>query len=75
MVEAESYQPPTDVEVTSVGRDGDKAVAKVANTLAGQKLTAELPSRREESAALGLFHRWSIAVAPAPLSLPGGQAG
>ncbi|MEH1057715.1 M48 family metalloprotease [Micromonospora sp. CPCC 206171] len=71
IVGGEGYQPPTDVDVTSVERDGDEAVAKVAYTLAGQKLSAELPLRRDESATLGLFHRWQVAAPPARLSLPG----
>lgn len=75
MVGAEGYQPPTDVDVTAVERDGDEAVATVNYTLAGQELTAELPLRRDESATLGLFHRWQVAAPPARLDLPGGQEG
>lgn len=71
MVEAKGYQPPTDVSVTAVERDGDEAVAY---TLGGQQLTAELSLRRDDSAVLGLFHRWRIAAAPASLALPGGPA-
>ncbi|MEV4724583.1 M48 family metalloprotease [Micromonospora humida] len=74
MVAAKDYRPPTDVSVTGVERDGDEAVATVAYTLAGRKLTAELPLRRDDSAVLGLFHRWHIDAAPATLTLPGGPA-
>ncbi|WP_231932872.1 M48 family metalloprotease [Micromonospora rifamycinica] len=74
MVSAKGYQPPAAVSVTAVERDGDEAVATVAYTLGGQKLTAELPLRRDDSAVLGLFHRWRIDAAPATLSLPGGPA-
>ncbi|MBW4702276.1 M48 family metalloprotease [Micromonospora sp. RL09-050-HVF-A] len=74
MVAAKDYRPPTDVSVTGVERDGDEAVATVAYTLAGRKLTAELPLRRDDSAVLGLFHRWHLDAAPATLTLPGGPA-
>ncbi|WKU07493.1 M48 family metalloprotease [Micromonospora sp. HUAS LYJ1] len=74
MVAAKDYRPPTDVSVTGVERDGDEAVATVGYTLGGQKLTAELPLRRDEQAVLGLFHRWHIDAAPATLTLPGGPA-
>ncbi|MGW1062348.1 M48 family metalloprotease [Micromonospora rubida] len=71
MVGAKGYQPPTDVKVTSMKRDGDEAVATVAFTLAGQQVTSELPLRREESATLGLFHGWRITAGLTALSLPG----
>ncbi|MEU1756065.1 M48 family metalloprotease [Micromonospora matsumotoense] len=74
MVAAKGYQPPTDVSVTAVERDGEEASATVAYTLGGQQLTAELSLRRDDSAVLGLFHRWRIAAAPASLTLPGGPA-
>ncbi|GHJ06707.1 hypothetical protein TPA0907_10740 [Micromonospora humidisoli] len=74
MVAAKDYRPPTDVSVTGVERDGDEAVATVAYTLAGEKLTAELPLRRDDQATLGLFHGWHIDAAPATLTLPGGPA-
>lgn len=75
MVEAKSYQPPTDVDVQSIDRKGDKAIAKVTFKLAGQRGTAELPLERQESATLGLFHEWRIATGPATLRLPEGLPG
>ena len=75
MVRAKDYQPPTDVRVTAVERDGDEATATVSYVLAGTRATAALPMRRDDRATLGLFHRWRIAAAPARLSVPGGPAG
>ncbi|MFF3854862.1 M48 family metalloprotease [Micromonospora sp. NPDC002575] len=75
LVEAKGYQPPDDVDVLSVDRDGDEATAKVEFTLAGQRVPAELSLRREESATLGLFHEWRLTGAPVTLGVPGGQAG
>ncbi|MCI4061718.1 M48 family metalloprotease [Micromonospora sp. R77] len=75
MVEAKGYQPPTDVDVRSIDRTGDKAVAKVSFQLAGRRLDAELPLERQESATLGLFHEWRIVAGPATFQLPDGQPG
>ncbi|MFI7436242.1 M48 family metalloprotease [Micromonospora haikouensis] len=75
LVEAKSYQPPDDVDVLSVDRDGDEATAKVEFTLAGQRVPVELSLRREESATLGLFHEWRLTSGPVTLGVPGGQAG
>ncbi|MEU8051902.1 M48 family metalloprotease [Micromonospora haikouensis] len=75
LVEAKGYQPPDDVEVLSVDRDGDEATAKVEFSLAGQRVPAELSLRRQESATLGLFHEWRLAGGPVTLGVPGGQVG
>ncbi|RGC67085.1 heat shock protein HtpX [Micromonospora sp. MW-13] len=73
LVEAKGYQPPKDVDVTSIEREGDEAVATVAFTLAGQKTTANLHLEREESATLGLFHGWRITGSAPWVGLPAGQ--
>ncbi|MER5702942.1 M48 family metalloprotease [Micromonospora sp. NPDC002296] len=75
LVEAKDYQPPEDVDVTSIERDGDEAVATVDFTLAGRKTTAKLHLEREESATLGVFHGWGISESSPWLGLPAGQAG
>ncbi|WP_229400141.1 M48 family metalloprotease [Micromonospora okii] len=75
LVRGKGYQPPGDVDVTSIERDGDEAVARVTFTLAGQEVKADLPLRREESATLGLFHRWRITAGPAALGILAGQEG
>ncbi|WP_434740958.1 M48 family metalloprotease [Micromonospora sp. SH-82] len=72
-VAAEGYQPPQDVEVTKIERDGDEATAFVAYTVFDEPITAELHLRRDETATLGLFHGWRIDATPAVLTVPGGQ--
>ncbi|TDB99402.1 hypothetical protein E1091_06980 [Micromonospora fluostatini] len=70
LVRGQGYQPPEDVAVTSIHRDGDLATATVDVTIADQRLTTTLSLRREDSATLGLFHRWRLDAAPGTLTVP-----
>lgn len=70
MVASEDYEPPTNIDITSVQRDGDEAQADVSYTLAGASTTAQLRLRRDESTSLGLFRGWHIVDGPPSMSGP-----
>lgn len=75
LVASKHYQPPTDVRITSVERDDDRATAKVSFKLAGDRMEQTLALRRNESSSLGLFRGWHIEGGLAGLTLPANQAG
>ncbi|WBB67340.1 M48 family metalloprotease [Micromonospora sp. WMMD812] len=75
MLRAEGYQPPTDVDVTAIERDGDEATATVSYRLGGAEQTAELALRRDDAATAGLFHGWHVVEGLFPLDVPPGRAG
>ncbi|MGC4853812.1 M48 family metalloprotease [Micromonospora sp. DT4] len=68
LLRGKGYQPPTDVEVTSVERDDDTATVTVAYRLGDVRQTATLTLRREEETTAGLFHGWRLSGGPIPLS-------
>lgn len=70
MVASDDYEPPTDVDVTSVRREGDQAVADVSYTVAGTPMTVELQLRRDESTSFGL-RGWHLDGGLSEMSGPG----
>lgn len=60
MVEADAYQPPTDVSVKKVSRAGDTATAEVEFRLGDTPHTAVLTLDRDRETTAGLFHGWRI---------------
>ncbi|PWR12446.1 hypothetical protein DKT68_03190 [Micromonospora acroterricola] len=70
LLRGEGYQPPTEVEVSSVERDGDSATATVAYRLAGERHTVGVALRRDEAATAGLFHGWQLLGGLVPLTAP-----
>ncbi|MGC5308855.1 M48 family metalloprotease [Micromonospora zamorensis] len=75
LLRGEGYQPPTDVEIRSLDRDGDSATAIVAYRLAGAAQTSEVTLRRDDEATAGFFHGWRVdgglAALNAPIAGPG----
>ncbi|MFI7594046.1 M48 family metalloprotease [Micromonospora sp. NPDC049359] len=68
LLRGKGYQPPADVEITSLERDDDTATATVAYRLGDAPKTATLTLRREEETTAGLFHGWRLAGGPIPLN-------
>ncbi|GAB4104171.1 hypothetical protein GCM10028790_31900 [Micromonospora taraxaci] len=68
LLRGEGYQPPTDVEVSSLERDGDTATATVAYRLAEARQTATLTLERDKESTAGLFHGWRLTGGPIPLN-------
>ncbi|SCF01641.1 M48 family metalloprotease [Micromonospora chokoriensis] len=68
LLRGEGYQPPTDVEVSSLERDGDKATATVAYRLADARQTATLTLERDKESTAGLFHGWRLTGGPIALN-------
>ena len=75
LLRGEGYQPPTDVEISSLERDGDAATAIVAYRLGGAAQTSTVNLRRDDEATAGLFHGWRVdgglAALNAPIAGPG----
>ncbi|MDG4840554.1 M48 family metalloprotease [Micromonospora sp. WMMD967] len=68
LLRGEGYQPPTDVEVSSLERDGDTATATVAYRLADARQTATLTLERDKESTAGLFHGWRLTGGPIALN-------
>ncbi|WP_433310727.1 M48 family metalloprotease [Micromonospora sp. CA-269861] len=68
LLRGKGYQPPTDVEISSLERDGDSATATVAYRLGDARQTATLTLRREDETTAGLFHGWRLSGGPTPLN-------
>ncbi|MET8359649.1 M48 family metalloprotease [Micromonospora sp. NPDC005171] len=68
LLRGKGYQPPTDVEISSLERDGDSATATVAYRLGEVRATATLTLRREDETTAGLFHGWRLSGGPTPLN-------
>ncbi|MDO3704722.1 M48 family metalloprotease [Micromonospora sp. C28SCA-DRY-2] len=75
VLRADGYQPPTDVEITGLERDEDRATATVSYRLGGERRTGTLALRRETSATAGLFHGWRVLDGLTPLDVPPGRTG
>lgn len=60
LIRAEAYEPPADVKITSLDRDGDDAAAELSFTLGGAPTTGRIRLERNESATLGIFRGWHI---------------
>ncbi|MEV1316831.1 M48 family metalloprotease [Micromonospora arborensis] len=71
LLRGEGYQPPTDVEISSLERDGDGdgATAAVAYRLGGERHTVTVRLHRDEEATLGLFHGWQLLGGLIPLDV------
>ncbi|MGQ5263004.1 M48 family metalloprotease [Micromonospora sp. ZYX-F-536] len=70
LLRGDGYQPPTDVEISSLKRDGDTATATVAYRLAGERRTVDMTVRRAEDATAGLFHSWQLVGGLIPVNAP-----
>ncbi|MDG4756987.1 M48 family metalloprotease [Micromonospora sp. WMMD710] len=70
LLRGKGYQPPTDVEITSLERDGDTATATVAYRLADAPQTATLTLYRSDDATAGLFHGWRLGGGLSQLDAP-----
>ncbi|MGI5519589.1 M48 family metalloprotease [Micromonospora sp. CA-259024] len=70
LLRGKGYQPPTDVEISSLERDGDSATATVAYRLAGERHTARVTLRRDDDATAGLFHGWQLSGGLIPVDAP-----
>ncbi|RAN95077.1 hypothetical protein GAR05_04614 [Micromonospora saelicesensis] len=68
LLRGKGYQPPTDVEISSLKRDGDTATATVAYRLGDARETATLTLRREDETTAGLFHGWRLSGGPTQLN-------
>ncbi|MEU4554748.1 M48 family metalloprotease [Micromonospora violae] len=68
LLRGDGYEPPTDVEISSVERDGDSATATVAYRLGDARQTTTLSLRREDEATAGLFHGWRVSGGPTPFN-------
>ena len=70
LLRGKGYQPPTDVEITSLERDSDSDTAKatVAYRLGDTRETTTLTLRREDETTAGLFHGWRLSGGPTPLN-------
>ncbi|MBM0279223.1 M48 family metalloprotease [Micromonospora tarensis] len=68
LLRGKGYQPPTDVEISELERDGDSATATVTYRLADAPQTATLTLSREQEATAGLFHGWRLTGGPIPLN-------
>ncbi|MFI6244175.1 M48 family metalloprotease [Micromonospora sp. NPDC050795] len=68
LLRGKGYQPPTDVEISSLERDGDTATASVAYRLGDVRQSSTLTLRREDETTAGLFHGWRLSGGPTPLN-------
>ncbi|MGW5560004.1 M48 family metalloprotease [Micromonospora sp. NPDC003944] len=68
LLRGKGYQPPTDVEISSLERDGDTATATVAYRLGDVRQTSTLTLRRKDETTAGLFHGWRVSGGPTPLN-------
>ncbi|MET7376928.1 M48 family metalloprotease [Micromonospora arida] len=68
LLRGKGYQPPTDVEISSLERDGDTATATVAYRLGDARQSSTLTLRREDETTAGLFHGWRLSGGPTPLN-------
>ncbi|MCX5121452.1 M48 family metalloprotease [Micromonospora sp. NBC_00362] len=68
LLRGKGYQPPTDVEISKLERDGDSATATVAYRLGDARETTTLTLRREDESTAGLFHGWRLSGGPTPLN-------
>ncbi|MEU1589533.1 M48 family metalloprotease [Micromonospora sp. NPDC005710] len=68
LVRGTGYQPPTDVEISTLERDGDTATATVAYRLGDARQTSILTLHRRDAATAGLFHGWRLSGGPTPLN-------
>lgn len=68
LLRGKGYQPPTDVKISSLERDGDSATATVAYRLGDARETTTLTLRREDETTAGLFHGWRLSGAPTQLN-------
>ncbi|RAO28868.1 hypothetical protein ONO86_05904 [Micromonospora noduli] len=68
LLRGKGYQPPTDVKISSLERDGDSATATVAYRLGDARETTALTLRREDETTAGLFHGWRLSGGPTQLN-------
>ncbi|MCG5445216.1 M48 family metalloprotease [Micromonospora sp. NIE79] len=68
LLRGKGYRPPTDVEISSLEREGDSATATVAYRLGDARETTTLTLRREDETTAGLFHGWRLSGGPTPLN-------
>ncbi|MDG4805236.1 M48 family metalloprotease [Micromonospora sp. WMMD1120] len=68
LLRGKGYRPPTDVEISTLERDGDNATATVTYRLADAPQTATLTLTRRDETTLGLFHGWRLNGGPIPLN-------
>ncbi|MET7669178.1 M48 family metalloprotease [Micromonospora luteifusca] len=72
LLRGDGYQPPTDVEISTLERhgDGDSATATVAYRLGGERHTSTVELHRDKEATIGLFHGWQLLGGLIPLDVP-----
>ncbi|MEW2432426.1 M48 family metalloprotease [Micromonospora sp. NPDC047644] len=68
LLRGKGYQPPTDVEISSLERDGDTATAAVAYRVGDARQSGTLTLRREDETTAGLFHGWRLSGGPTALN-------
>ncbi|MEU8185226.1 M48 family metalloprotease [Micromonospora sp. NPDC049047] len=70
LLRGEGYRPPTDIDITKLERNGDRADATVTYRLAGERRTAGVTLHRADEATAGLFHGWRLSGGLTSLDTP-----
>lgn len=74
-IRSADYQPPTDIDIRTIERDGDDATATVSFVVGGSRTEAQVMLRRDEESTLGVFKGWHVVGGVSALSVVAGQQG
>ncbi|GAB3156282.1 hypothetical protein GCM10027290_53930 [Micromonospora sonneratiae] len=60
VLDGPDYTPPSDMEIVSTEKEGDKATVEVSYALAGKQYQITMKLVRSDESTLGMFRRWHI---------------